>query len=154
MRAFGDALYNIAVTLWAGGLWVAGYLVAPILFAELPGSHTLAGHLAGQMFAAMGWVGMGCAAYLLLYLLLSRGLSVATSLVFWLVLTMLALTLAGHFGVQPILVHLKAEAWPREVMQSVVRDRFATWHGVSSILYLVASLLAVLLVAVQERGKH
>jgi hypothetical protein len=39
-------------------------------------------------------------------------------------------------------------------MQSVVRDRFATWHGVSSVLYLVVSLLGVLLVAVQERGKR
>jgi hypothetical protein len=154
MKGLAGTLYNIAITLWVGGLWAVGYLVAPILFAELPGSHTLAGNLAGQIFAAMGWVGMGCAGYLLLYLLFSQGFAVLKSVVFWLVLTMLLLTLAGHFGIQPVLTHLKAEAWPREVMQSAVRDRFAAWHGVSSIVYLVASLLGVVLVVLQERGKR
>ena len=67
---------------------------------------------------------------------------------------MLLLTLAGHFGIQPILVELKAQALPREVMQSVMRDRFAAWHGVSSILYLIVSALGAALVLVQERGKN
>jgi hypothetical protein len=154
MRGISGALYSLAITLWVGGLWAIGYLVAPILFAELPGSHTLAGNLAGQMFAAVAWLGMGCAGYLLLFLLVSQGFSALKSIVFWLVLMMLILTLAGHFGIQPVLTHLKAEAWPREVMQSVVRDRFAAWHGISSIIYLVASLLGVALVVVQDRGKH
>jgi hypothetical protein len=154
MRGLAEALYSVAVTLWVGGLWAVGYLVAPILFAELPGSHTLAGNLAGQVFAVMGWVGITSAGYLLLYLLFNRGFSVFKSVVFWLVLAMLLLTLAGHFGIQPVLTHLKAEAWPREVMQSAVRDRFAAWHGVSSIIYLVASLLGLLLVVVQDRGKN
>jgi putative copper export protein len=154
MRRLADALYSIVIALWVGGLWAVGYLAAPILFAELPGSRTLAGNLAGQMFAAISWVGMCCAAYLLLYLLFTGGLSTLKSLVFWLVLAMLGLTLAGYFGIQPILAHLKAEAWPREVMQSAVKDRFATWHGVSSIVYLVASLLGAALAIVQERGKR
>jgi hypothetical protein len=34
-----------------------------------------------------------------------------------------------------LMAQLKADALPREVMESVLRDRFATWHGVSSILY-------------------
>jgi hypothetical protein len=37
-------------------------------------------------------------------------------------------------------------------MESVLRNRFATWHGVSSILYLVQSLLGLLLVASAGRG--
>jgi hypothetical protein len=37
-------------------------------------------------------------------------------------------------------------------MESVLRNRFATWHGVSSILYLVQSLLGLLLVASAARG--
>jgi hypothetical protein len=41
---------------------------------------------------------------------------------------------------------MKADAWPREVMSSVLRDRFATWHGVSSVLYLVQSVLGIVLV--------
>jgi hypothetical protein len=72
--------------------------------------------------------------------------------VFWLVLFMLLLTVAGYFGVQPIMAQLKADSLPREVMESALRDRFAAWHGVSSVIYLVQSLLGLLLVAVQSRG--
>ena len=66
---------------------------------------------------------------------------------------MLALTVAGHFGVQPILTQLQADALPRRVMESALRDRFTTWHGVSSALYLLQSLLGIALVILQERGK-
>ena len=57
----------------------------------------------------------------------------------------IALAAAGHFGVQPILAQLKADALPRQVMESALRDRFATWHGVSSALYLVQTLLGIAL---------
>jgi putative copper export protein len=153
VRRLADAVYGIAVSLWAGGLWAVGYLAAPTLFAQLPDNRALAGQLAGHMFTWMAWVGIGCAAYLLLFVLARRGWRMFSSPVFWLVLTMLLLTLAGHFGIQPILAELKAEAWPREVMQSVVRDRFAAWHGVSSVLYLLVSGLGLALVVVQERGR-
>jgi hypothetical protein len=73
--------------------------------------------------------------------------------VFWIVLLMLALAAAGHFGVQPILAQLKTDALPRQVMESALRDRFATWHGVSSALYLVQTLLGIALLVLQERGK-
>jgi hypothetical protein len=35
MRRLADALYDVALTLWVGGLWTIGYLVAPTLFAAL-----------------------------------------------------------------------------------------------------------------------
>ena len=38
-------------------------------------------------------------------------------------------------------------------MESALRDRFTTWHGVSSALYLVQSLLGIALAILQERGK-
>ena len=59
---------------------------------------------------------------------------------------MLLLILASHFGVQPILAHLKASAMPNDVMQSVFADRFKTWHGVASVAYLLQCLLGVVLV--------
>jgi hypothetical protein len=37
-------------------------------------------------------------------------------------------------------------------MESVFRDRFAAWHGVASVLYLIVSGLGVLLVWLQGRG--
>ncbi|MFZ5509102.1 MAG: DUF4149 domain-containing protein [Pseudomonadota bacterium] len=151
MAKLADSLYLVAVTLWVGGLWAIGYGAAPTLFATLS-DRTLAGELAGRLFAVMAWIGIGCAAYLLLFLLLRRSWGALKSGVFWLVLAMLALTLAGHFGIQPILAQLKAEAFPRSVMESVLRNRFAAWHGVSSGLYLIQSLLGLLLVLVQGRA--
>ena len=50
------------------------------------------------------------------------------------------------------MAQLKADALPRDVMESVMRDRFVAWHGISSILYLVQSLLGVWLVAWSGRG--
>lgn len=151
MRLVG-ALYSLAVALWVGAALAIGYIAAPVLFATLA-DRTLAGTLAGRMFDVTSWLGLACGGYLLLYLLFQRGWRVIKSGVFWIVLTMLALTVAGHLGIQPILEKLRADALPRQVMESAMRDRFATWHGISSIIYLIQSLLGVWLVVWQERGK-
>jgi MFS family permease len=152
MRGFFSALYSIAVTFWVGGLFATGYLAAPVLFSQLA-DRSLAGAVAGAMFSVVAWVGLACGTYLILFVLAGKGWRAVQSGVFWIVLLMLALTVAGHFGIQPILAQLKADALPRQVMESALRDRFSTWHGVSSALYLVQSLLGIALVILQERGK-
>ena len=153
MRRLADALYSIVITWWVGALFAIGYLAAPILFVQLT-DRPLAGALAGEMFRWVAWLGIACATYLLLFLIARRGFGALKSSIFWLVLAMLGLTLAGYFGIQPILAQLKADALPRQVMESALRDRFATWHGISSGLYLLESLLGLLLVLWQERGKR
>lgn len=157
MRRVADSLYLIAITLWVGGLWAVGYLAAPALFAHLPADRALAGALAGRMFDLIEWVGMGSAGYLLLYLLVRRGLAAMRTPIFWLVALMLLATLASHFGIQPLMAQLKAQAalsGAKDVLESVVRDRFRTWHGVSSVLYLIQSLLGLALVLLQDRGRR
>lgn len=151
MRKLAEALYFVIVTLWVGGMWAIGYLVAPVLFASL-GDRQLAGMIAGKLFALIGWIGLGSAAYLLLFLIFRAGSRVLKSSVFWLVVVMLLLTAASQFGIQPLMAQLKADALPREVMASVLRDRFAAWHGISSILYLLQSLLGLGLVVWSGRG--
>jgi hypothetical protein len=151
VRRLADALFTLALTLWVGGLWAIGYLVAPTLFASL-GDRQLAGALAGKLFALIGWVGMACAAYMLIFLIVRLGGTVFKRALFWLLVVMLVLTLVSQFGLQPLIAELKAQAMPREVMESVLRDRFATWHGISSILYLVQSVLGLLLALVGARG--
>lgn len=153
MNRLAEGLYSIAISLWVGGLCAIGYLAAPVLFHELP-DRMLAGNLAGAMFTFVAYAGFACGGYLLVYLLFNRGWRAIKSSVFWIVLAMLALTVAGHFGIQPILVQIKAEALPRQVMESALRDRFATWHGISSGLYLLQSLLGLWLVLWQECGKR
>lgn len=145
MRKLSEALYLVAITLWVGGLWVIGYIVAPILFSSLADRQT-AGMVAGKLFALIGWIGLGSATYLILFMVVRRGGGIFRSAAFWLVLLMALLTAASQFGIQPLMAQLKADALPREVMESVLRDRFAAWHGISSILYLVQSLLGLWLV--------
>ena len=145
MKNPAESLQEIAVTLWVGGLWTTGYMVAPVLFASLP-DRMLAGMLAGKMFAVISYIGMVCGSYLLVYRITRLGGSALKEGFFWAVLAMLLLTLAAHFGIQPIIEHLKEAALPRDVMQSVFKDRFRAWHGISSILYLIQSLLGLFLV--------
>ena len=151
MRKLSEALYFMAITLWVGGMWAIGYIVAPVLFASL-GDRQLAGVVAGKLFALIGWIGLGSAAYLLLYLVARWGGQFFRRGVFWLVLLTGALVAVSQFGIQPLMARMKAEALPREVMESVLRYRFATWHGISSILYLVQSLLGLWLVVGSGRG--
>ncbi len=145
MNRVADYLFAICITLWVGALWAVGFLTAPVLFHELA-DKTLAGNLAGKLFAIIAWLGIGSAAYALLYVLVRQGARSLKTAVFWLIFLMLLLTLAGHFGVTPVIAQLKAEALPREVMESVLKDRFVAWHGVSSVLYLIQSVLGIALV--------
>ena len=151
MRRLSEALYLFAITLWVGGMWAIGYMAAPVLFASL-GDRQLAGMVAGKLFALIGWIGLGSAAWLMVFLVSRWRGQVFVRAVFWLVVVMALLTAASQFGIQPLMAQLKLDALPREVMESVLRDRFATWHGISSILYLVQSLLGLWLVVWSSRG--
>jgi hypothetical protein len=145
MGRFWGGLAGTALVLWIGGMWAIGYVAAPVLFASL-GDKQLAGALAGNLFDVMAWIGIAAGSYLLIYRIAIDGGATLKTLFFWVVALMLVLTLAGHFWIQPIMQSLKNQAMPHAVMQSVFADRFARWHGISSILYLIQSALGLLLV--------
>ena len=149
VKSLPDLLAAWALTLWVGGLWAIGYLAAPMLFYNLE-DRMLAGMVAGKMFTGIAWIGIACAIWLMAFRFARFGGGALKQAYFWIVLLMLLLTLAGHFGIQPILAQLKEAALPKDVMQSLFRDRFATWHGVSSVVYLIQSLLGLALVAKQH----
>lgn len=151
MARLFSALSLIAVALWAGGLWFAGGAVAPMLFRAAP-DRQVAGMLAGQMFTLLAWVGLACGFLVMIHAVSRAGPAALRTGLFWIVAAMVALTAAGQFGVQPILAALKTQALPREVMESVLRDRFAAWHGVASVLYLLQALLAIPMVLLASRG--
>jgi len=144
MNRWPDKLALIVVTLWAGTLWAIGGLAAPTLFRVIPTSF-LAGLVAGKMFTLVAYVGMGSGAYLLIHRFARFGMTTFKQGFFWIVLGMLLLTLAGHFGIQPVIANIKAEAGA-DVMNSVFADRFRTWHGIASIAYLLECLLGIALV--------
>lgn len=140
------SLDGVALTLWVGSLWTVGYLAVPILFHAQPDKQ-LAGMLAGEMFRAQGLAGIVCGLYLLGRRWSMAGTAAMREPIFLTIALMLSLTLLITLVIQPLMAQLKAQALPLEVMQSPLADSFAMWHGISSILYLVESLLGALAVA-------
>lgn len=145
MNHWSDKLALIFITAWVGALWAIGYLAAPTLFTALS-DRSLAGMLAGRLFTLVAYVGMVSGVYLLIQRWARVGMTALRQPYWWIVLIMLLLTLAGHFGIQPVIAGLKAQALPADVMHSMFADRFRTWHGIASIAYLLQSLLGVALV--------
>lgn len=150
MRNFADKLAAVLLVAWVGGLWAIGYIAAPTLFAELS-DRQLAGSLAGELFRWIAWVGIVAGAYLLVHRLGKQGFQAMKQAFFWIVLVMFLLVLGQHFGIQPLMQALKDQAMPQAVMESAFRSRFAAWHGVSSIVYLVVSVLGLVLVWRNEK---
>ena len=56
------------------------------------------------------------------------------------------------FAMSPDNLALREQQLAKEIVESVFRERFGTWHGVSSVLYLVQCVLAVAMVLLQRTG--
>ena len=64
---------RVAQTIWIGGVWTIGLIVAPLLFSAL--SRDVASGLTWRLLGTMGWVGLVCAAVLLVDWLWRHGLA-------------------------------------------------------------------------------
>ena len=127
------------LTLWVGGMWAIGYIVAPILFTVLD-DRQLAGMIAGHTFTAMSYVGLTCGSLLLTGGAYSRGWK------HWrhgVLLLMLVVVCVGQFILQPMMAELKAQGI---VEGSAAAATFGKLHGVASILFLINSLSGLALV--------
>lgn len=130
----------VLLTLWIGCLWAIGYLVAPVLFASLE-DRMVAGMLAGKMFTAVSFIGLGCGSVLLAMTIMDRSRGLRDRRVLLLGL-MLILVVIGEFVLQPAMAELKQQGL---VGGSAVAARFGQLHGVASLLYLVNSVAGLLL---------
>ena len=144
---------RVLLTLWIGGLWVTGYLVVPTLFAMLDDRHT-AGLLAGQIFQTMNYVGLGIGTYLLISVFTSSG---EQKLRGWrlhwregALATMLILITVAAFVIQPMMQELKIQGIAEGSVQA---SQFGRLHGLSSILFLINSVLGLILVGAGLRKK-
>jgi hypothetical protein len=151
MKNLSHHLASLLITAWVGGLWAIGYLAVPVLFYAQPDKQ-LAGILAGQMFIWVGYLGMVCGIYLLIQSVSVSGRTSFRLALFWVIAAMLLIMLVLQFGIQPIMTDLKLQALPADVMHSVFAGRFKMLHGVSSIAYLIESLLGVFLVIKTHRA--
>lgn len=135
---------RILLTLWVGGMWTTGYLVAPILFTVLD-DRQLAGMLAGHMFTAMSYVGLACGGLLLSGSLFRDGIKHWRNGVLLLMLVIIAI---GHFVLQPMMAELKAAG----ILEgSASAAEFGKLHGIASVLFLINSLSGLVLVVSPTR---
>lgn len=132
--------WRIVLTLWAGSLWTAGFIIAPMLFAVLD-DRAVAGRIAGEMFTAVGWTGLACLILLLSFEALRFGAGMWRRWTTGLLTLALLATIAGHFVVRPWLSSLPVDA-----------AVYGTLHGLASALHLGLSVIALVLVTWQEEG--
>ena len=108
--------------LWWGSLSVIGFLVVPMLFANLP-TPAIAGAMAAKLFAAQTRLSTLCG---LTLLALSRqegeGAAALLKAAAMPILAGMLLALLSEFAVAP---------------RIVARENLALWHGVGSGMYLL-----------------
>ena len=136
-------LLKLFLPIWAGSLWWM-IMVAKVLFDKIPTAF-LAGIVAGQLFHYLSYFSLGMSVLIFFHLFKYHGWSSAKSSQFWLILFISVIVLINFFGIQPTLEALKINAQPKEVLESIFADRFAMWHGISSISFLVQTLLVTIL---------
>ena len=138
------AVRLIITALWAGSLWTVGYLVAPILFTTLT-DRVLAGTIAGSIFRIEAWLSVACG-LLLLAIVAFDDASRERRTLLRLIVLMLLCVLVGYFGLQPWMAALRETAGPAGVMEGAARTQFGILHGVASLIYMLQSVLALVLV--------
>lgn len=134
---------RVLLTLWVGGLWIAGYVVAPVLFASLD-DRQLAGRLAGQIFQLVSYIGLGVGVILLVSICVKTGRACLRDSRARILLVMLVLVLLTVVVLQPMMQELKVGGI---IPGSEQAAQFGRLHGVSSIVHLINSLLGLWLVA-------
>ncbi|HEY1999341.1 DUF4149 domain-containing protein [Paraburkholderia sp.] len=140
-------VFRLLTMVWVGSLLTIGYAVAPVLFMSL--DRIAAGAVAAQLFRIEGVLGVVCGVLLLVLanVLIRRGHEAYRRLR-WLIAGMLICVLLGYFALQPFMnaIRMAALESGTDVAHSANAARFGVLHGVSSLFYLVESLLAIALV--------
>ena len=138
-----NTFLKLLIALWVGSLWWM-IVVANVIFDKVPTSY-LAGLIAGQLFEYLSYFSLVVLTFVMFHLFKGEGWRVVKNSLFWISLVILFIVLMNLFGIKPFLEALKIQALPKEVMESIFADRFSLWHGISSIAYLIHSLLATFL---------
>ena len=134
------------LAVWAGGLWTVGWAV-PVLFANL--QSVAAGNIAAQLFTYLSWGGLGCGMGLIALRIcaLPADARPGRDWTLWALLLMVLLTAVGHFGIGAVMDDLRRQVAPLSISESSLRGRFGMLHGISSTLYLIQAVIALVLVA-------
>jgi hypothetical protein len=141
-------LFILIAGLWVGSLLTVGYLVAPAIFSTMT-DRQAAGMVAGSIFRIEAYLSLiVCIGLMVLSnLLVNRGLN-QFRLIRWILLAMLLCSVAAAFIFIPWMNTLRDNALAQgmPVMVSPSATLFGRLHGVSSILFMLQSLLGIFLV--------
>jgi MFS family permease len=142
-----EGIERVLLTVWVGGMWVVGYLVAPTLFAILK-DKVLAGTIAGHLFTVMSYVGLISGVLLLVSLFLDAGIRLLQQWRGPVLIGMLAIICLGQFLLQPRMAALRDTGLSGDNLHAFMR-----LHGISQILFLLVSLGGLALVMFGLRRK-
>ena len=152
-RTMISIIERILLAFWVGGMWTVAYLAVPILFGSLD-DRRLAGELAGHMFSGIYIIGLIAGLVLLFGNIYLLGREWIRTWQNWALILMLVFVCVGHFGLQPLMQELKMQG---ELIEGSEQARqFGRLHGISSLLYLVTSLLglSLLIFGLRRKGER
>lgn len=140
-------VFRLLSAVWVGSLLTIGYAVAPVLFKTL--ERMTAGSVAAQLFRIEAILGVVCGVLLLALSnqQVRRGSSDYRR-VRWIVAAMVGCVLVGYFALQPFMNALRVAAMDAgtDIANSPYASRFGMLHGVSSVFYLIESVLGLMLI--------
>jgi hypothetical protein len=154
--------YAVALTVWLGGIAVAGLVVAPTVFGVLQGwdpatGRVLAGRVFGEVLHRLNVVAYVAGGVMLAALTLQRVLGprpIGYALRAGLIGAMLALTLTSGLGIIPRVEAIQAgvqgpvSALPADDSRRVAFDRL---HGWSNLLFSATAVGGLLLLVWEAR---
>lgn len=128
--------------IWLGMQVMAGYVAAPLLFKSLP--KLQAGAVAGELFNVVSYSGL--LIWALVYFVGKRAASVrhVRSINGKLIAVLWFGLAVNQFLVTPVIEALKSQTthW----LLSLTGGSFGMWHGISSLIYMICAILALVLV--------
>jgi hypothetical protein len=129
-RSWKSGAAVLAAALWWGSISTIGFLVVPMLFANLP-TPAIAGTMAAKLFSAQSWLALGCGMVLMLAARAAMeptGMDWARGALLF-VFAGLLLALLSDFAVAP---------------RILARENLKLWHAVGSGMYLLQWLCATI----------
>ncbi|QLG88367.1 DUF4149 domain-containing protein [Chitinibacter bivalviorum] len=136
----GNGIKNLLTTLWIGGMWIIGVVVAPALFSSL--DKAVAGMVAGKLFHAIGWIGIVAGVFLTIWWIWMEGARAFKGGKLWLILGMLLCTLINQFAIFPLIAEIKPAV--SNAAEGMFGGGLAQWHTISSLIYLLQSVLGLI----------
>ncbi|WP_353433295.1 DUF4149 domain-containing protein [Polynucleobacter sp. MWH-UH23A] len=141
-------LFTVISGLWVGGSIAIGFLVVPVLFSVL-GDRQIAGVIAANLFKVNAYISVGVCSLLMLFAnhLVTLG-NHSYRCIRWILLLMLMCAVATAFIIIPWMNVLRDQAMQLGIS---VRDTsnaklFGRLHGVSSVIFMIQSILGIALV--------